>query len=378
MAQSAALAGLLAHCGSRSGLYEYQRSGAPDISTAALGGDEIQRLAVPRRCVDDWQVLYEASSQLGPGFALADREILFAEIEYDALLASFTGGLRALGLEGGQGEPRTVSSGVLVHQVWIDGDDVLLLESARFYRVPLAGGVPMPELDGLTPGVEVQVNSVAFQGGELYWIQRDGDGTRTGLWRRRSSDAERELVARLDGAQAGGLELAVGGGHAVLGGPRRPAAVDLDSGREHALATVPDADGFAGVDARGVYFHRTANRTPRGGRALEFEIRRAPVDGSPAVPLWRGRPGQDLAHLWPEGTGWLATGGYYRDDGRPHAVVAFIDANGDAHLLACARDAGTTIVSRPLLFDGTLYLLVTLRGGSSAVVAVRLDAGELR
>lgn len=111
---------------------------------------------------------------------------------------------------------------------------------------------------------------------------------------------------------------------------------------------------LAGVDARGAYYERTANRTRQGGHAHEYEIRLAPLDGSPSTRLWRGSAGERLTQLWPVESGWLAIGTRYMFDRTPHAVIAHVDEGGDATLIACDRGRNT-LLGRPVYWQGAFY-----------------------
>jgi hypothetical protein len=358
----ALLAMALVGCGSRSGI-----AGVPlgDGGTGyrweagASGG----AARTPRSCVEDWHTLYESEEFISTPLAMAAGELIFG-----VPAESGPEEVRALDVTAPTRSRRIVRTSPL-HDLWIEGDDLLFWTRDRVIRVPLQGGGEEVLLDVGSTEASGQVDAVSVESDAIYWARTENDSTRLELWQQPREGGPPGLVGSMDRDAIHAQGLAATGERVIVAGGRSAVAFSLSGAAPRPLDEVSDGS-FAGVDALGAYFVRTANRTRRGGRALESEIRRAPVDGSPSTRLWRGPAGLHLVQLWPAESGWFAIGTNYMFDGRPHAVIAHIDAAGDAVLIACDR-ANHRLLSRPVFWQQAFYATVAA-GPLWRIVEIRL------
>jgi hypothetical protein len=352
----------LVGCGSRSG-----------IAGAALGdggagyrweaGASGGAARAPRSCVEDWHVLYESEVYISTSLAMADGELIFG-----VSAESGPEEIRALDVRAPSRSRRVVRTG-LSDDLWIEGDDVLFWTPDRVIRVPLQGGAEEVLFDARRTEAAGRVDAVWVEPDVIYWARTENDSTRLELWQQPREGGPPGLVGSVDRGAIQAQGLAATGERVILAGGRSAVVFSLSGAAPQPLAEVSDGS-FAGVDGLGAYFVRVANRTRRGGRAIEFEIRRAPVDGSPSTRLWRGPAGQHLVKLWPAESGWFAIGTNYMFDGRPHAVIAHIDPAGDATLIACDR-GDNRLWSRPVFWQQAFYA-ATLAGDVWRIVEIRL------
>jgi hypothetical protein len=363
MLRMALLAMALLGCGSRSGI-----AGVPLGDDGSVGyrweaGASGGGARTVRSCVEDWHILYESEAFISSSLAVAADEVIFG-------VASADGGpaeIRAFDVTSPSRSRRVVQG--LSYDLWIEGDELLLWDRERVIRVPLEGGAEEVLFDARSSEVLGQVDGVLVQSEVIYWTRAENDSTQLELWQQPRDGEPPRLVGSVDRGAAPVQALAATGALVVVAGGPSAVAFPLLGGAPQPLAAVPDG-AFAGVDGLGAYYVRTANRTRRGGRAIEFEIQRAPVDGSPSTRLWRGSAGEHLEQLWPAESGWFAIGTKYMFDGRPHAVIAHIDDAGDAVLIACDR-TDNQLLSRPVLWQQAFYAVVG-SGHRWRIVEIRL------
>jgi hypothetical protein len=359
----ALLAMALVGCGSRSGIagLPLGDGGADGYRWEARASGGATR--TPRSCVEDWHVLYESEVYVSTPLAMAAGELIFA-------VPAERGPeeIRALDVTAPSRSRRVVRTG-LIDDLWIEGDDLLFWTRDRVIRVPLQGGGEEVLLDVGSTEISGRVDAVSVEPDVIYWARTENDSTRLELWQQPRDGGPPGLVASTDRGAIHAQGLAATGERVIVAGGRSAVAFSLSDAAPQPLDEVSDGS-FAGVDGLGAYFVRTANRTRRGGRALESEIRSAPVDGSPSTRLWRGSAGQHLVKLWPAESGWFAIGTNYMFDGRPHAVIAHIDPAGDAVLIACDR-ANHRLLSRPVFWQQAFYAIVAA-GPVWRIVEIRL------
>jgi hypothetical protein len=359
----ALLAMVLVACGSRSGI-----AGVPLGDGGADGyrweaGASGGAARTPRSCVEDWHTLYESEVFILTPLAMAAGELIFG-VAAEAGPAE----IRALDVTSPSRSVRVVRTG-LIDDLWIEGDDVLFWTRNRVIRVPLQGGSEEVLLDVGSTGASGQVGAVWVEPDVIYWARTQNDSTQLALWQQPREGGPPGLVGSVDSGAIHAQGLAATRERVILAGGRSAVAFSLSGAAPQPLDEVSDGS-FAGVDGLGAYFVRAANLTRRGGRAIEFEIRRAPIDGSASTRFWRGPAGQHLVQLWPAEAGWFAIGTNYMFDGRPHAVIAHIDAAGDAVLIACDR-TNSRFLSRPIFWQQAFYAVVAA-GPLWRIVEIRL------
>jgi len=363
-----------AACGSRSGLLDFADGAvaiypweprAVDAEGAVSSGAAVgARVRLPRSCAEDWATLYETEAPIAGALAVHDGELIFG---VGATLDS-PSEVRALDL-GGSGRERVIRRGSTYDDLWLEGDDLLLWIGARLLRVPLAGGSEelVVDLGGSDPSS--RVDSLLVQSDAIYWTSAGNESTLLEVWRKARSSEPPERVASLERGTLHPRHLAATADLVIVAGGASGLALSLRGADPQPLDVVSDG-ASVGADRLGAYHERTANRTRRGGEALEFEIRRAPADGSPNTRLWRGSAGQRLRSLWPIESGWLAIGEWYMFDRTPHAVIAHLEAGGHATLVACDRGRNM-LLGRPVFWDGAFYA-VARAGTLGRVVEIRI------
>jgi hypothetical protein len=354
---------LSCQCGARSGLPGEGPS--VDSKPPAPIGDGVP---VPARCVDEWQTLAEfQSTKPSAALARAAGEVFFAWSNEEGAAVE----LRAVG-EASKHE-RVLASVADCDELWAEGDGILCWANNKLLRIPKAGGEPELVLDGQTPATPEINGSVLVAPGDLYWTQRIDSAT-IGVWRqgRRPGNAK-VPVALLNGAEVIPYELAVEGDTLVAAG-LGAAVLPLNGQSPRLLAALEEAD-FVGVDMRGAYYRQRIDPGIRGGVGYQYEIFRAPIDGSPIASFWRGQPGRIISYLWEMGSDWLATGEYYLEDGKPHPVVLKLDAGGAEAVLACGPER-SRVSGRPLVADGALYFVTANPGELYRVIKAVLAAPD--
>jgi hypothetical protein len=320
----------------------------------------------PRSCVEDWRTLYEGEGIIPTALAVSDGEVIFAVARVDGTLPQ----IRALDIESASGSSRVIDTGLPYDDLWLEANELLLWSSDRLVRVPLEGGSDEVLLNPRDADPSIQVDSILVQGDAFYWAQTRSDLTQLEVWQQPRSGGRPRLIARMDrGELYPPLLLAATPKLIVVAGGTTGVALSLQGGAPQPLDQVADGE-LVGIDGLGAYYVRPANRTRRGGRALEFELRRAPVDGSPTTVFWRGSAGHRLDRLWPADSGWLATGAYYMFDGTPHAVIVHIDDAGNEVLVACDR-ADNDWLSRAVFWQEAFYA-ITRAGNLWRIVEIRL------
>jgi hypothetical protein len=371
---------VLPGCGSRSALLDGLADGAAaiypwepravgaagplDAEGPASSGAPGARVRLPRSCAENWVTLYETDAAITGTLAVRDGEVIFGV----GVTAASPPEVRALDV-GGSGRVRVIRRGSTYDALWLEGDDLLLWTRDRLQRVPLEGGSEqlLVDLRGSDPSSRIE--TLLVQTDAIYWTPAGDESTPLEVWRQTRSSEPPALVASLERGSLYPRGLAATAEIVIVAGGSSALALPLRGADPQPLDVVSDGS-FVGVDDLGAYHERTANRTRRGGDALEFEIRRAPADGSPNARLWRGSAGQRLGSLWPLESGWLAIGQYYLFDRTPHAVIAHLDEGGHATLVACDRGRNV-LLGRPVFGDGAFYA-VTRAGNLWRVVEIRL------
>ena len=356
---------LLPACGSRSGLLGGGESEllGNQPGAAPLAGFDFRRFR--SACVDDWQPLETSAAVAAAPLAVVNGELVYGVFD----LYMPRTGIDALDLT--RRTSRTVVPSATAEDLWVEGDDIWYWDGGELFRVPSVGGTPERVLEVAAPPYPEFPTSVLATPEAFYWTRGvDGSSTMT-LWEQRRPSGDADILASFSVGDFGDVQLGAGAESVVVAGFRAAMAVATASGDETAL-DVRDDSTLAGVDETGGYYWRAANRTARGGRALEFELRRAPADGSEATRLWGGRAGKFLSRLWRVETGWLAIGSYYLADRRPHSVIVHLDAAGNERVLACDT-SGYSIMERPVAWESSLYVLV---GRNGIIRIVEIDLSE--
>lgn len=349
--------GALAACGSRSGVDQEGSSlSVSDVDAPSPAGTAAAPVW-PRRCVSDWQTLFDEESGSGlTRLAFARGEVIFSFVE--GRLAR--GEVRAIdATSGGRGRLITTA---LPHELWVDAGQLLYWERQQLFDVALAGGAPQVVVDARGDGLAAGAAWVTPS--ELFWT-RTSANEQTEFWWRARDGGQATRLASVEGGDFKATELALGSGGLVANGTVRVIALPLDGESPLELAQVTSGT-LLGVGGRGAYYTRIANMSVRGGDANRYEILRAPVEGGAPIRIWRGAAGELLGAIVESGDGWLATGAYYLGGGPPRAVIVYIEASGRDHVLAC-HPGGARIVSRPVLDDNKLY--VAIEAGSSLAIA---------
>jgi hypothetical protein len=336
----------------------------------AAGADEPQGLRAarvwPERCVEVWQTLFEHRGlTVSDGLARAGNEIVFNVLDVSPNVLE----IRAVA-EDGAGASRLVASPARYDDLWVEGERLLYRSSHQLFEVPLAGGASVRVANGVpvegpSPGGP---DAALLTPDALYWARPSADALTTSIWQRSRSSATGAELAQLAGVGLSELALASDLLLAALSGAVM--AVPLDGATPWPLAQV-DAGELVGLGSQGAYYSRVANASVQGGEALEYELLRAPVDGSAATRVWRGSAGQRLDRLAESGAGLLATGEYYLADRRPRSVIVYLEGSGAEHVVACAP-IGESIVGRPMLTEDALYFIAA-GAGSWRLVKLPLE-----
>lgn len=357
------LASALIACGSRSDLGR-EGTSLPSSEVSASSPTRVNVVPVwPRRCVSEWETLFEERSEGSlTRLAYARGEVIFSLLDARLMRRE----VRALDAsDGGRGRVIAVA---FPDELWVDAEQLLYWERQQLFEVPLAGGVPVLVLDarGGGPGRGTALVSPT----DLFWTQASADGQLTEFWRRARDTGQTTALARFDRDDFAASELALGPSVLVANGTARVVAIPLDGDSPLELAPVTPGT-LLGVGGRGAYYTRLANVSARGGDANEYEILLSATDGGPPARVWRGAAGRRLEAIAESGDGWLATGAYYLGSGPPRAVIVYIEASGREHVLAC-HPGGARIASRPVLDGNTLYV-ATQTQGSWAIAKISLS-----
>lgn len=363
MSRTVLLAMALLGCGARSGIDGAPLADGERQSYRWEAGVNGGGARAPRSCVENWHTLYESETFISTPLAMAGGELIFS-VPSDGGPAE----IRALDVSS-PARIRSVARSGFSDDFWVEGDQLLVWSRDRVTRVPLEGGAEQVLFDARSADASGEVDAVWVESDVIYWARARDALTRLELWQQQREGGPSGLVGSVDSGATPAQALAVSGERVIVAGGRGGVAFSLSGAAPQPLDEVPDGS-LAGVDGLGAYFLRAANLTRRGGRAIEFEIRRAPVDGSPSTRFWRGSAGQHLVQLWPAESGWFAIGTDYLFDGRPHAVIAHIDAAGDAVWVACDR-GNNRLLSRPMFWQQAFYA-VTRTGGLWRIVEIRL------
>ncbi|HTV18791.1 MAG TPA: hypothetical protein VMG12_08975 [Polyangiaceae bacterium] len=363
-----ACTGLWLGCGSRSGLDgEWLSSDTAAVypwqAAAAYGGAR-----APRTCVEDWRVLYESEAFVPPALAVSAGELIFIVNEFSAI-GGVLSEVAALDLESPSGGERVITQGSSFDDLWLDGDALALWTGQRLLQVSMQGGRQTLMLEPGASDASVLVERLLLEDDAFYWAQTRTGSTSREVWRQPRGDGEPQRIGAVDAATVDASLLAATPDTVVLAGGSQAVALSLRDGASRALDRVSEGV-LVGVDGLGAYYSRVVNRTRRGGEALRYEIRRAPVDGSGSTRFWQGSPGEHLTNVWPTESGWLAAGLYYRFDGRQHAVLMHIDASGHETLIGC--DRSNNVVLGGVVFWRQAFYAVTLANNRSRVVEIRL------
>lgn len=358
------LASILMACGSRSDLGREATSlSASEESSGSPTGVNVVPVW-PRRCVSEWQTLFEEELDDGglTPLAYARGEVIFSFADYRAM----RGELRALDASaGGRGRLLAVAS---PEELWVESEQLLYWERQQLFEVPLVGGAPELVLDARGGGAVRGAALVSPT--DLFWTQGSADGQLTEFWRRARDTGQTTALARFDRGELTASELALGSSALVANGTARVVALPLDGDSPLELAPVTSGE-LLGVGGRGAYYARRANMSARGGDANEYELMLAPADGGPPVRAWRGAAGQLLDAITEWGEGLLVTGAYYLGGGPARTVIVYIEASGRAHVLAC-HPGRARIVSRPVLAGNTLYVATQTRS-TRAIAKISLS-----